>query len=133
MNFTYPKNERLCSKILIERLFETSYKQYNSLFKVLWYPLVFDDKVLVKSLISISKHRFKRANKRNLLKRRIREAFRKNKHSLYNTVNKANTQIGIVIIYNSNQISNYQSIESDLLNIFEILKNRISQMQKTTD
>jgi ribonuclease P protein component len=132
MNFTYPKSERLCSKILIEKIFETGYKQYNSLFKVLWLPINFENHVPVQSLISISKRRFKRANKRNLLKRRIKEAFRKNKNILYTAVNQAGIQLGIVIIYNSNNLSNYQSLEAELLNIFEILNNRIAQLHIRT-
>jgi len=130
MDFTYSKLERLCSKIFIDKIFETGYKQYNSSFKVLWLPLHFEDKVPVKSLISVSKHRFRRANKRNLLKRRIREAFRKNKNHLYSSVNQAGLQIGIVIIYNVNHISNFQTLEKDLLNIFEIIGNRLFQMKR---
>jgi ribonuclease P protein component len=130
MDFTFSKFERLCSKIQIDQIFESGYKQYNSIFKVLWLPLHFDDKVPVKSLISVSKHRFKRANKRNLLKRRIREAFRKNKNLLYSSVNQAGVQIGIVIIYNINNISDYRTLEKDLLNIFEIIGNRLYQMKR---
>lgn len=123
MSFTYPKNERLCSKILIDKIFESGLKFYNPLFKVLWLPVQLYENVPVQSLISISKRRFKRANKRNLLKRRIKDVFRKNKNELYLVVRNLNIQIAVVIIYNSNDLEDYSTIEKNLLNVLGSLKN----------
>jgi ribonuclease P protein component len=128
MNFTYPKSERLCSKILIEKLFESGYKIYTSLYKILWLPVELEEKVAVQSLISISKRRFRRANKRNLLKRRIKEAFRKNKNPFYQSLDQCGNQIIMVIIYNSNQISDYIELESDLIKVFELIQSKISKL-----
>jgi ribonuclease P protein component len=114
MNFTYPKKERLCSKILIDKIFDSGLKIYNPLFKVLWLPVALPEITPVQSLISVSKRRFKRANKRNLLRRRVREVFRKNKNELYTIVTGLNIQIAIVIIYSSNTIEDYSSIEKNL-------------------
>jgi ribonuclease P protein component len=123
MSFTYPKNERLCSKILIDKIFESGKKFYNPLFKVLCLPVQLHENVPVQSLISISKRRFKRANKRNLLKRRIKDVFRQNKNELYLVTENLNIQIAVVIIYNSNDLHDYSTIEKNLLNVLESLKN----------
>jgi len=129
MNFTYSKTERLSSKIFIEKIFESGFKCYNSHFKVLWMPLPVGGNVPVLSLVSVSKRRFRRANKRNLLKRRIKEAFRLNKNNLYTTVEQSGIKIGLIIIYNINDIADFKSIESSLKNIFDILIKRITQLQ----
>lgn len=78
-----PKEERLCSKKLIEELFRK-----GSSFNL--YPLRF---VLVKHtqpqslspqvLISVSKKSFKKAVDRNRLKRQLREAYRLHKQMLW--------------------------------------------------
>jgi ribonuclease P protein component len=126
MNFAYPKKERLRSKILIDKIFESGLKQYNSNLKIIWLPHILPEQVPVQSLVSVSKRRFKRANKRNLLKRRLREAFRKNKNDFYKSIENAGIQIALVIIYNSDSLSDFKSLEKNLLIAFESIKSKIS-------
>jgi ribonuclease P protein component len=126
MNFAYPKIERLRSKILIDKVFENGRKQYNSNLKIIWLAHILPEQVPVQSLVSVSKRRFKRANKRNLLKRRLREAFRKNKNDFYKSIENAGIQIALVIIYNSDSLSDFKSIEENLLTAFENIKSKIS-------
>jgi ribonuclease P protein component len=131
MNFTYSKKERLRSKILIDKLFESGHKQYNSNLKIIWLAHILPENVPVQSLVSVSKRRFKRANKRNLLKRRLKEAFRKNKCDFYKSIENAGVQIALVIIYNSDSLSDFKSIEKDLLIAFDIIRNKIASGKYT--
>ena len=78
---TFSKSERLCSKIAIEKLVEEGKSFHLSPFKISWLSNT-EESVPVQILISVPKRTFKRAVYRNLLKRRIREAYRKNKQSL---------------------------------------------------
>lgn len=83
--YTLPKKERLCSKKLIDHLFlDRSGTKKEWPVKVV-YQLVDregaeDPQVLF--MVSVSKRHFKRAVKRNLVKRQVREAYRLHKDVL---------------------------------------------------
>ena len=78
--FTLEKRERMNSKILIEKLFSGGSKSLSAFPLRIVYMLVEDENLPTASLlISVPKKRFKRAVKRNRVKRQIREAYRKNK------------------------------------------------------
>ena len=81
--YTLRKAERLNSKILIGKMFEGGHSKSFSIFpiRVVYMP-VEQGEVPATILISVSKRRFKRAVKRNRVKRQIREVYRKNKQPL---------------------------------------------------
>ena len=81
---TFSKAERLCSKKLIERLFGGEGKSFPAFpLRVVYMPLSEEEVAAdVSILVSVPKKRFKRAVKRNRVKRQVREAYRRNKHIL---------------------------------------------------
>ena len=85
VEYTLGKKERLNSKTLIERLFLGGSKSFPAFpLRVVYMSVepVEEDMAAASILISVPKKRFKRAVKRNLVKRQVREAYRKNKHLL---------------------------------------------------
>ena len=86
--YTLEKAERLCSKKLIERLFEGGNKSFPAFpLRVVYMYLNPDEaEADVSILISVPKKRFKRAVKRNFVKRQIREAYRRHKYILLDTL-----------------------------------------------
>ena len=80
----FSKAERLCSKKLIERLFGGEGKSFPAFpLRVVYMPLSEEEVAAdVSILVSVPKKRFKRAVKRNRVKRQVREAYRRNKHIL---------------------------------------------------
>ena len=96
--FTLPKEERLCSRKALEELFEGSNKS------TLAYPVraVFQqrEETGIRIMVSVSKRFFKRAVKRNRIKRQLREAYRLNKHIL----KPASGGLNIAFLWNSNDI-----------------------------
>ena len=83
---TFCKEERLCRKALIEKLFHKEGSRSMAAFPL---RLVYmkspagEDGPAAQMLVSVPKRCFKRAVKRNRVKRQVREAYRKNKHILY--------------------------------------------------
>ena len=86
--YTFSKEERLCSKKLIERLFAGGNRSFPAFpLHVVYMPLSADENPTdVSILISVPKKRFKHAVKRNLVKRQVREAYRLNKHILIDSL-----------------------------------------------
>ena len=92
-SLSYPKSVRLHHRKAFQTLLDKGSTHYNAVFKVFW--LVRDSDSNASSInqveildecsrfaVSVPKKSFKRAVKRNLLKRRIREAIRLNRQHL---------------------------------------------------
>ena len=69
---------------------------------------------IAQTLISVPKRNISLATKRNVLKRRMNEAFRLNKEKLYTKLNWSNKQINIAIIYQKQEIQTYKIIEQKI-------------------
>jgi ribonuclease P protein component len=123
---TFKKEERLCNKKLIDELFHSGSSFLCYPFKVSW--LSADDAQIVPAqiLFAVSKKRFKRAVDRNLIKRRMREAYRLNKQEqLYTTLNTAEKRIVLSVGYISKEIADYSFIEKKMLKLLLQLNQQL--------
>ncbi|GHE23500.1 ribonuclease P protein component [Sphingobacterium griseoflavum] len=102
MSYTFTKEERLCSKRLIDGLFHN-----GSSFVLYPYRIVFllannqhdNDGPPAQCILSVSKKRFKRAVDRNFIKRRMREAYRLQKSSLYGFLHEHSVHLLVAFQY----------------------------------
>lgn len=116
---TLCKEERLCSKKAIEQLFSGGAKSLSA------FPVraVFmtvertEGSTPVSILVSVSKKKFKRAVKRNRIKRLIREAYRKNKHDLVRLMEERRQRLVIAFIYLDNELHTAERIENKIKDI----------------
>lgn len=76
--------------------------------------------------VSVGKRHFKRAVDRNLLKRRIREAYRKQKYDVKETLTALGISMDIFFVYSNARISDYAEIETAMTNGLSLLKDKIS-------
>ena len=111
--YTFKKEERLCSKKLLDKLFHNGSSFLLYPFRITW--LVTDQlpaEVPVQVVISVSKRKFRRAVDRNLLKRRMREIYRQNKAEM--VYSRLDRPLLLAISYIGNDISEYRFMEKKL-------------------
>ncbi len=82
----------------------------------------------MRVMVSVSKRRFKRAVMRNRLKRRMREAYRQNKHALCAALLSAERQAHIAFQYISNEELEYAEIEKKINKALRRLQERIGDV-----
>jgi ribonuclease P protein component len=123
--YTFSKNERLCSKILIDDLLSNGRSFILDPFRIIWLEKAINSDSPAQVLINVSHHKFKRAVDRNRIKRLTREAYRKNKSALYEFLNQNNKQIIFTLFYISKDIPVYSEIELKIILILQRLKKEI--------
>lgn len=112
---TLCKAERLHSKILIGKMFTSGSRSFSIFpLRVVYMLLEEQREVPVSILVSVSKKRFKRAVKRNRVKRQVREAYRKNKHDLCMLFREKQQSIAVAFIYLSDQLVPSDEIEEKM-------------------
>ena len=123
---TLPKKERLCGKTAISKLLAKG--KHGSVPGIRYQCLYGTDSGSNRIVVSVSKKFFKRAVKRNLLKRRIRESWRRQKHML-----NLEGNFDILLIYSVKEILSYEEIYAAVGQIIENLNDRFGQKQVVSE
>jgi ribonuclease P protein component len=123
-NNTFVKKERLCSKKQIAGLFESGKSVMAFPVRVQYILVPETDSYKSKVLFSVPKKKFKRAVKRNLIRRRMREAYRLNKIAI-NAVIPENMQLIMAFIYVDAIVNDYLAIEKGVKKAFEKLSAKL--------
>lgn len=116
---TFTKAERLCSKVIMDKVFETGKVIVVPSFKLIWLKADKIEEQPVQIVITVPKRNFKRAVDRNKMKRRIREAYRKNKEVLYSGISSESYYM--MLIYTGRSIIEYKEIEEKILKLLQRL------------
>ena len=120
MKFTYPKNEKLKSKITIDLLFSKgkSVSKYplRLVFVESDYGIAEDLDQKLKMGVSVSKKYFKHAVDRNYFKRVLRETYRLNKDILIDNLDK---KYAFMFFYQTKDRLTYEEINTKTIQLFE--------------
>lgn len=108
---TFVRDERLKSEKRIGLLFRQGKSLSAYPMRVLWLPAEGEERgaIPVKVAFSVPKRKFKSAVARNLLKRRMREAYRLHKADLYAVVQGP---IDLMLLYTAPEELTFAAIES---------------------
>ena len=111
------KNERLKSKKAIAGLFDDGNTFFYHPFRMYWR--ISDETIdsPVQVAFSVAKRKFKKAVHRNRIKRLMREAWRHNKLSLYSKLEEHNYQIVVMLVYTSDSMPDYKTVEKKVKEI----------------
>lgn len=124
MSFTYPQQEKLKSKKLIEKLFTEGKSVSAYPLRMVYLSTSFNEDVLAKTGVSVSKRNFKKAPDRNRIKRLLREAYRLNKAEYFNNLT---TPYAFMILYIGKEKPTFVQVESKMKQVFEKFSNKISE------
>ena len=116
MNFTYPKNEKLKSKITIGLLFTEGKSVSKYPLRLVYKAGSFSEGEKIKMGVSVSKKNFKKAVDRNYFKRVLRETYRLNKHLLIDNLDQP---YSFMFFYQTKDRLTYEEINTKTIQLFE--------------
>lgn len=108
--FTFQKKEKLCSKKQFDKLFAEGSSFLIYPLKVVFIETELSGRYPGQAAFAVSKKLFKKAVKRNLLKRRMREAYRLNKPDFYFKL--GDKKVAVIFIYVAKEILAHNQIET---------------------
>ncbi len=120
MNFTLPKKERLSGTTGVAALISEGKWGSVENIRYCWRLRTSEDAELNRIMVSVPKKFFKRAVKRNLLKRRLRESYRLQKDIL------STKGVDVLFSYSSKDILEYQAL-------YEEIGKILARIQKAID
>ena len=115
--YTFQKGEKLCSQKIIGELFLKGSSFLCYPLKVVWKYEQLTEPFPVQVVFSVPKRLYKRAHDRNLLKRRMREAWRLKKSELYSIMEGDERQIAIMIVYIAKEELEFSQIQDAIVKI----------------
>ena len=127
-----PRAERLRGNKILGRLFTDGRSGFVFPFRYYWQAVpVEEEEYSVAMLVSVPKKMFKRAVKRNLFKRRTREAFRQEKTNAVERCAAAGLRLSVAFVYSSKEEVEFGKIRSSVRRILsEVSKEAVLQSER---
>lgn len=127
-NYTLPRSERLRSLKAIRRMFGEGRGGFVYPYRYIWIADKQEGESEGRSIevmFSVPKKFHKRANKRNLLKRRTREAYRLNREELCERISQAGVEVNLAFIYSTKEVHSYKTVENAVQKILAQVCERL--------
>ncbi len=124
LKFTFNKKEKLKSKKLIDLLFTKGQSVSAYPLRLVYMPTTFDEDIIAKTSVSVSKRNFKTAIDRNRIKRLLRESYRLNKATYFNNLT---TQHAFMILYIGKDKPTLTQIENRMKLLFQKFETKVSE------
>lgn len=121
--------QRLRNFGAIRALFAQGESEFVYPFRVVWQTSTHTTQG-VEVLFSVPKKFHRRANKRNLLRRRTKEAYRLNRETLGLELESYN--LNVALIYSTKTALPYKNIEGSIRKAISLIKKRVDQPVEST-
>lgn len=117
--FTLSKEERICSKKLINELFTGNGRSMTAfpLRVVFMKRTIVDDQPRAAMLVSVPKRYFKHAVDRNRVKRQVREAFRRNKSIITQKLTDDHEAVAMAFVWLTNEKFPSSEVENRMVRL----------------
>lgn len=125
ISYKFSKKEKLKSQKEIELLFKQGKSINKFPIRLIYKVKNEQNNVPINFGVSVPKKKIKLAVNRNLIKRRIREAYRLNNHDLKTKLLEKQKEINMMVIYGSEQILSYKEIEEKIKVILSRLRDAL--------
>lgn len=126
---TFSKSERLVSTKQIETLFGGGHSHSASVFPVRAVYMQTSETASgeppVQVLVSVSKRHFKRAVKRNRVKRQIREAYRQNKYIVTDAATKKGCRLYVAFIWQADHLCPTNEVAKSVKTLLQRMSERL--------
>ena len=127
---TLTKSERVCSRNTVEQLFGGGQSRAMSAFPIRMVYMMTDrqeGEPAAQMLVSVPKRCFKRAVKRNRVKRQVREAYRCNKHSLAAAVAamEGNKDLSLAFVWLDDNLHPSAEVEKRVQRLLQRLEEKL--------
>lgn len=129
MRLYFRKHEKLTSEKEIDQLFLKGRSSF--LYPIKSVYLINESEIQgCKVLVTVSKKNLKNATDRNLIKRRLREAYRLNSQLLKEKIDEKKVNVSLAFIYSSSKIIPYENIEMLVVKHLSNLIDKIGKREK---
>ena len=117
--FTLSKEERICSKKLINELFTGNGRSMTvfPLRVVFMKRTIVGDQPRAAMLVSVPKRYFKHAVDRNRVKRQVREAFRRNKSIIIQNLTDDHEDVAMAFVWLTNEKYPSSEVENRMVRL----------------
>ncbi len=135
MPATFGKEERLCSRSLMDRLYTDGHRLMAFPFSVQWLVIPSEEPQLPASgtpcqvMIAAPKRRFHHAVDRNRVRRLTRECWRRRKSDFYSFLQKHNLCVVLSLVYVHNEIMAYEQLSHKMDKLIVLLQQDIIKTQ----
>jgi ribonuclease P protein component len=126
--YSFSKAEHLCGEKKIAHLHTEGNAFIVYPLRIVYCVMPEEDEFPAKVMVSVPKKRFKRAVKRNRLKRLIRESYRLNKYILWDALTEKNVQAHISFQYVSDEELTFDYIEKRMQTALNKIKTAVEEL-----
>ena len=126
---SFPKSEHLCGEIRVNKLFAEGKAFIVYPLRVVYAFREVNEVAPARILFSVPKKKFKRAVKRNRLKRLMRESYRLNKNLIITVLKEKNLSAEIAIAYLSPEMIELDEMQDKMKQILNRIAARLIEKE----